>query len=454
VETTKILLPESEMPRAWYNVLPDLPKPLEPPLHPETREPVGPDDLAPLFPESLIMQEMSPEREIPIPEEVLDVYSIWRPTPLIRARRLEKVLGTPARIYYKNEGVSPPGSHKPNTSVAQAWYNKQAGVKRLATETGAGQWGSALSFACKAFGLECSVYMVKVSYEQKPYRRTMMQIWGADVTPSPSEKTDVGKKILADDPDCPGSLGIAISEAVWDAATHEDTRYALGSVLNHVVIHQSLIGLEAIKQLEMVNETADVVIGCVGGGSNFGGLISPFVPRKSAGEDVRLVAAEPRACPTLTKGLFAYDYGDTARMTPLMMMYTLGHSFVPPRIHAGGLRYHGDSPILSLLVKEGMVEPVAYTQNDVFDASVMFAGAEGIVPAPETSHAVKAAVDEAVRCREAGEEKVILVGFSGHGHFDMLSYEAYLAGRLEDYAMDDVAVAECLERDGICGEEE
>jgi len=454
VETTKILLPESEMPRAWYNVLPDLPKPLEPPLHPETKEPVGPDDLAPLFPESLIMQEMSPEREIPIPEEVLDVYSLWRPTPLIRARRLEKVLGTPARIYYKNEGVSPPGSHKPNTSVAQAWYNKQAGVKRLATETGAGQWGSALSFACKAFGLECSVYMVKVSYEQKPYRRTMMQIWGADVTPSPSEKTDVGKKILEDDPDCPGSLGIAISEAVWDAATHEDTRYALGSVLNHVVIHQSLIGLEAIKQLELVNETADVVIGCVGGGSNFGGLISPFVPRKSAGEKVRLVAAEPRACPTLTKGLFAYDYGDTARMTPLMMMYTLGHSFVPPKIHAGGLRYHGDSPILSLLVKEGMVEPVAYTQNDVFDASVMFAGAEGIVPAPETSHAIKAAVDEAVRCREAGEEKVILVGFSGHGHFDMLSYEAYLAGRLEDYAMDDVAVAECLERDGICGEEE
>ncbi|MBD3366553.1 MAG: TrpB-like pyridoxal phosphate-dependent enzyme [Candidatus Eisenbacteria bacterium] len=454
METTKILLPEKEMPRSWYNVLPDLPKPLEPPLHPGTRQPVGPDDLAPLFPEALILQEMSPEREIPIPEDILDVYSIWRPTPLIRARRLERVLDTPARIYYKNEGVSPPGSHKPNTSVAQAWYNKQAGVKRLATETGAGQWGSALSFACRAFGLECSVYMVKVSYEQKPYRRTMMQIWGADVTPSPSEKTDVGKKILENDPDCPGSLGIAISEAVWDAATHDDTKYALGSVLNHVVIHQSLIGLEAIRQLEMVEDKADIVIGCVGGGSNFGGLISPFVPRKSAGEEVRLVAAEPCACPTLTKGLFAYDYGDTAKMTPLMMMYTLGHSFVPPKIHAGGLRYHGDSPILSLLVKEGMVEPVAYTQNEVFDAAVMFAGAEGIVPAPETSHAVKAAVDEAVRCREAGEEKTILVGFSGHGHFDMLSYEAYLENRLEDYAMDDVAVAECLERDGICGESE
>lgn len=454
METTKILLSEKDMPRSWYNVLPDLPKPLEPPLHPGTREPISPDDLSPLFPEELIRQEMSPDREIPIPEEVLDVLSIWRPSPLIRARRLEKALKTPARIYYKYEGASPPGSHKPNTSVPQAWYNKQAGVTRLATETGAGQWGSALSFACKAFGLECSVYMVKVSYEQKPYRRTMMQVWGADVTPSPSEKTDVGRKILEDDPDCPGSLGIAISEAVWDAATHDDTKYALGSVLNHVVIHQSVIGLEAIKQLEMVGEAADVVVGCVGGGSNFGGIISPYVPRKSAGEKVRLIAAEPRACPTLTKGLFAYDYGDTARMTPLMMMYTLGHSFVPPKIHAGGLRYHGDSPILSLLVKEGMVEPVAYTQNEVFKAAVLFAGTEGVIPAPETSHAVKAAVDEAVRCREAGEEKTILVGFSGHGHFDMLSYEAYLDGRLEDYAMDDAAIAECLERAGVCGEEE
>ncbi len=454
METTKILLSEKDMPRSWYNVLPDLPKPLEPPLHPGTREPISPDDLSPLFPEELIRQEMSPDREIPIPEEVLDVLSIWRPSPLIRARRLEKALKTPARIYYKYEGASPPGSHKPNTSVPQAWYNKQAGVTRLATETGAGQWGSALSFACKAFGLECSVYMVKVSYEQKPYRRTMMQVWGADVTPSPSEKTDVGRKILEDDPDCPGSLGIAISEAVWDAATHDDTKYALGSVLNHVVIHQSVIGLEAIKQLEMVGEAADVVVGCVGGGSNFGGIISPYVPRKSAGEKVRLIAAEPRACPTLTKGLFAYDYGDTARMTPLMMMYTLGHSFVPPKIHAGGLRYHGDSPILSLLVKEGMVEPVAYTQNEVFKAAVLFAGTEGVIPAPETSHAVKAAVDEAVRCREAGEEKTILIGFSGHGHFDMLSYEAYLDGRLEDYAMDDAAIAECLERAGVCGEEE
>jgi tryptophan synthase beta chain len=454
VETTKILLPEKEMPRSWYNVLPDLPKPLQPPLHPVTRKPVVPEDLSPLFPEELIRQEMSPDREIPIPDEVLDVLAIWRPTPLIRARRLERALGTPARIYYKYEGASPPGSHKPNTSVAQAYYNKQAGVKRLATETGAGQWGSALSFACKAFGLECSVYMVKVSYEQKPYRRTMMQVWGADVTPSPSEKTDVGRKILEDDPDCPGSLGIAISEAVWDAATHDDTKYALGSVLNHVVIHQSLIGLESIRQLEMVDDRADIVIGCVGGGSNFGGLISPYIPRKSAGEEVRLIAAEPQACPTLTRGLFAYDYGDTARMTPLMMMYTLGHSFIPPKIHAGGLRYHGDSPILSLLVKEGMVEPVAYTQTDVFKAAVLFAGTEGVIPAPETSHAVKAAVDEAVRCREAGEEKTILLGFSGHGHFDMFSYEAYLDGRLEDYAMDDAAIAECLERAGVCGEEE
>jgi tryptophan synthase beta chain len=396
----------------------------------------------------LILQEVSTEPEIAIPEEVLDIYSLWRPSPLVRARRLEQHLKTPARIYYKNEGVSAAGSHKPNTSVPQAYYNKKAGVRRLTTETGAGQWGSALSFACNCFGLDCTVYMVKVSYEQKPYRRSLMRIWGADVHASPSLETEIGRSILSADPDCPGSLGIAISEAVYDAATHDDAKYALGSVLNHVMLHQTVIGLETKKQLALAGEKADVVIGCVGGGSNFSGLALPFVRDKAAGSKVRLVAVEPKACPTLTKGVFAYDYGDTAKMAPLVKMYTLGHSFVP-RFHAGGLRYHGDSPILSLLVKEGIVEPVAYAQNEVFEAAVLFARTEGVVPAPETSHALKAAVDEAVRCREAREAKTIVVGFSGHGHFDMAAYDAYLAGTLEDYEMNPEVIARALKDSGV-----
>ncbi len=392
---------------------------------------------------------MSQEPEIPIPDDVLDVYSLWRPTPLVRAWRLERALGTPARIYYKNEGVSPPGSHKPNTSVPQAYYNKKEGATRLATETGAGQWGSALSFACNHFGLECTVYMVKVSYEQKPYRRTMMQVWGADVFPSPSGQTDVGAKILEGDPDCPGSLGIAISEAVWDAATHDDTKYSLGSVLNHVLLHQTVIGLETRKQLEMLGESADVVIGCVGGGSNFCGLALPFVREKAEGSPVRLIAAEPTACPTLTKGLFAYDFGDSAKMTPLLKMYTLGHTFVPPTIHAGGLRYHGDSPILSQLVAEGVVEPVAFTQNAAFDAALIFAKTEGIIPAPETSHAIRGVIDEAVRCKEEGKEKTIVFGFSGHGHFDMAAYECYIAGDLPDYEMSETTIERALRDAGV-----
>ena len=440
------------MPGAWYNVLPDLPRPLDPPLHPQTREPIGPDDLAPLFPMDLVLQEVSTEPMVEIPGEVLGAYALWRPTPLIRARRLEKALGTPARIYYKNEGVSPPGSHKPNTAIAQAYYNKQAGVRRLTTETGAGQWGSALSFACNYFGIDCTVYMVRVSYEQKPYRRTMMQVWGAEVFSSPTDKTDVGRKILDDDPECPGSLGIAISEAVWDAVMHGDARYSLGSVLNHVLLHQTIIGLETKKQLALVDEKADVVIGCVGGGSNFMGLALPFVKDKLDGAAIRFVAAEPTACPTLTKGLFAYDYGDTAHMAPIVRMYTLGHTFVPPKIHAGGLRYHGDSPILSLLVKEKVIEAVAYTQNGVFQAAVTFAKAEGFLPAPETAHAVKAAIDEALKCKDAGEEKTIVFGFSGHGHFDMAAYEAYVAGRLPDYEMSAETIAKALEEAGVVGD--
>lgn len=451
MDARKIILSEKDIPRAWYNVAPDLPRPLDPPLHPQTRQPLGPGDLEPLFPMDLIMQEVSQEPEVAIPEEVLEIYSLWRPSPLVRARRLEAELRTPARIYYKNEGVSAAGSHKPNTSVPQAYYNKKAGVKRLTTETGAGQWGSALSFACNCFGLDCTVYMVKVSYEQKPYRRSLMRIWGADVFPSPSPQTDIGRRILEADPDCPGSLGIAISEAVFDAATHDDAKYALGSVLNHVLLHQTVIGLETKKQLALAGEKADVVIGCVGGGSNFSGLALPFVRDKAAGSKVRLVAVEPKACPTLTKGVFAYDYGDTAKMAPLVKMYTLGHAFVPPRIHAGGLRYHGDSPILSLLVKEGIVEPVAYSQNEVFEAALLFARTEGIVPAPETSHALKAAVDEAVRCREAREAKTIVVGFSGHGHFDMAAYDAYLAGTLEDYEMNPETLARALRDSGVEG---
>ena len=434
-EPTKFLLDETQLPTAWYNIIPDLPAPLPPVLHPATGRPVGPEDLAPLFPMALIAQEVSTERYIEIPEPVREVYRLWRPTPLYRARLLERALDTPAHIYYKYEGVSPPGSHKPNTAVAQAYYNKAEGIRRLTTETGAGQWGSSLAFACALFGLECTVYMVKVSYEQKPYRRSMMQAYGADVIASPSERTAAGRRILGEDPASPGSLGIAISEAVEDAATHADTHYALGSVLNHVLLHQTVIGQEAMVQMEMAGEYPDEVIGCVGGGSNFAGLAFPFVREKLvAGRRTRILAVEPEACPTLTRGVYAYDYGDTVGITPLLKMYTLGHTFVPPAIHAGGLRYHGDAPLLCLLVREGVIEARAYHQRACFEAAVQFARAEGILPAPEASHAIRAVIDAALAAREAGERRVILFNLSGHGHFDMAAYDAYFAGTLQDYA--------------------
>ena len=444
--TKKINLSEKEIPKAWYNVVPDMPNPPAPPLNPGTGQPIGPEDLAPIFPMGLIEQEVSQERWIDIPEEVLDIYRLWRPSPLYRAYHLEEVLGTPARIYYKYEGVSPAGSHKPNTSVPQAYYNMKEGVKRLATETGAGQWGSALSLACQMFGLECTVYMVKVSYQQKPYRRSMMQVWGAEVIPSPSDQTNAGRSILEKDPDTPGSLGMAISEAVEDAATRDDTKYSLGSVLNHVLMHQSIIGLEVKEQLKKVGDKATVLIGCCGGGSNFAGLAFPFMPEKMAGENIRMVAVEPTSCPTLTKGVYAYDFGDTAQMTPMMLMYTLGHDFVPPGIHAGGLRYHADSPLVSQLHKEGIVEAVAYTQNPVFEAALKFAQVEGIIPAPETAHAIKAVFDEALRCKEEGKEDVIVFNLSGHGHFDMGAYDAYLAGDLVDYTYPQEMIDESLKK--------
>ena len=436
MDAYKIYLSEAEMPQEWYNIQPDLPRPLPPYLHPATGQPVGPQDLAPIFPLELIQQEVSQERYIPIPDEVRRIYQLWRPTPLRRARRLEAALKTPARIYYKDESVSPAGSHKPNTAVAQAYYNKVAGVKRLATETGAGQWGSALALACNFFGLECTVYMVKVSYHQKPYRRSLMHIWGADVYPSPTDRTQAGRRILAQTPDTPGSLGMAISEAVEDAATHPDTNYSLGSVLNHVMLHQTIVGLETQKQLALAGEIPDILIGCVGGGSNFAGFCFPFVPDKLKGQDLKIIAVEPTACPTLTKGAYTYDFGDTAGLTPLIMMYTLGHSFVPPGIHAGGLRYHGDAPLLCLLVHEGVIEARAYPQNPVFEAARLFARTEGIVPAPETAHAIKAAVDEAVRCREYKKAEVIVLNFSGHGHFDLAAYDAFLEGKLQDIETD------------------
>jgi tryptophan synthase beta chain len=441
----KILLSEAEIPQEWYNIQPDLPRPLPPYLHPATGEPVVPQDLAPIFPMELIQQEVSQERYIPIPDEVRRIYQLWRPTPLHRARRLEAALQTPARIYYKNESVSPAGSHKPNTAVAQAYYNKAAGINRLATETGAGQWGCALALACNFFGLECTVYMVKVSYHQKPYRRSLMHIWGADVYPSPSDRTQAGRKILAQTPDTSGSLGMAISEAVEDAATHADTNYALGSVLNHVMLHQTIVGLEAKKQLALAGERPDILIGCVGGGSNFAGFCFPFIPEKLKGRELKIIAVEPTACPTLTKGAYAYDFGDTVGLTPMIMMHTLGHSFVPPGIHAGGLRYHGDAPLLSLLVHEGVIEARAYPQNPVFDAARLFAQTEGIIPAPETAHAVKAAVDEAVRCRETGKAKVIALNFSGHGHFDLAAYDDYLEKKLEDYELPEDLLKKALE---------
>jgi len=434
MDDVKILLSESELPQKWYNVQADLPEPLKPPLKPNGT-PVGPQDLSPIFPMELIKQEVSQERWIEIPDELLDIYKLWRPSPLCRARRLEKYLKTPARIYFKNESVSPAGSHKPNTAVAQAYYNKKAGIKRLATETGAGQWGSALSFACNLFGLKCTVYMVKVSYDQKPYRKFMMQVWDGKVFASPSNLTQSGRVVLTKNPDSPGSLGIAISEAVEDAATHDDTNYSLGSVLNHVILHQTIVGLETQKQLKIAGENPDILIGCVGGGSNFGGFAAPFVPEKLKGKNIKIIAVEPTSCPTLTKGPFRYDYGDIAKLTPLLMMYTLGHSFVPPAIHAGGLRYHGMSPIVSLLFNKKIIEAVAYPQNTVFEAAVVFAKTEGILPAPETAHAIKCAIDEAIKCRETKQEKCIVFNFSGHGHFDMASYDKYLSGKLEDYEL-------------------
>jgi len=433
----KIILPEREIPKKWYNVMADMPNPPSPPLHPGTKQPIGPADLAPLFPMPIIEQEVSAQRWMDIPEEVLDVLSLWRPTPLFRAYNLEKALGTPAKIYYKYEGVSPSGSHKTNTSVPQAYYNKISGTKRIATETGAGQWGSALSFACTRFGLACTVYMVKVSYEQKPYRRLMMETWGSEVIASPSTRTNSGKKILELDPNSTGSLGIAISEAVEDAATHDDTKYSLGSVLNHVLLHQTVIGLETKKQLEMVGEKADVLIGSCGGGSNLGGLALPFMPDKLGGQKIRIVAVEPSACPTLTRGVYAYDFGDTVGLTPLVKMYTLGASFMPAGIHAGGLRYHGDSPLISQLVHEKFIEAIAYQQIEVFEAATLFAKTEGIIPAPESAHAIKGAIEEARRCAREKKAETIVFNLSGHGHFDLAAYDDFLSRKLTDFALPD-----------------
>jgi len=444
-ETTKYVLRDDQIPPAWVNVLPYLKEPLDPPLDPATRQPIGTEALQPIFPMALIEQEFSPHPAIDIPGEVLDIYRLWRPTPLFRARRLEKALDTPARIYYKYEGVSPAGSHKPNTAVAQAYYNKQAGIKRLATETGAGQWGSALALACRMFGLECTVYMVRVSYDQKPYRRMMMNTWGAEVFPSPSPHTRSGQAVLAAHPDSPGSLGIAISEAVEDAATHGDTNYSLGSVLNHVLLHQTVIGQEARAQMALAGDQPDVVIGCFGGGSNFCGIALPYVPEKLKGSRVRLMAVEPSACPSLTRGAYAYDYGDLAKLTPLLKMYTLGHDFVPPSIHAGGLRYHGASPLASNLIKNGIMEARAYKQLPVFEAAVEFARVEGILPAPEAAHAIRAVFDEAAEAREEGRPRTILFCLSGHGHFDLAAYDAYLSGRLQDYEHPGAEIAEAME---------
>jgi len=443
----KINLSEKEMPRQWYNIVADLPTPPPPPLDPVTGGPLDPSVLLKIFPRALIEQEMSTERWIDIPDEIIEVYRLWRPTPLMRARNLEKALKTPARIYYKWEGVSPAGSHKPNTAVAQAYYNKIEGVKRLTTETGAGQWGSALAMGCKFMGIDCTVYMVKVSYYQKPYRRVLMQLWGAEVYPSPSDKTESGRKVLEENPDSPGSLGIAISEAVEDAFKHEDTNYSLGSVLNHVLLHQTIIGLEARKQFKMIGEWPDVVTSCIGGGSNFAGLSFPFLMDKLQGKrDIRVVAVEPTACPSVTKGIYTYDFGDVAGLTPLLKMFTLGHNFIPSPIHAGGLRYHGMAPLVSLLYKEKIIEAVAYPQRAVFEAGVLFAQTEGYIPAPETAHVIKFVVDEAIRCREEGKEEVILFNGSGHGHFDMAAYDDYLAGKLEDFVYPEEKVEEAIKQ--------
>ena len=435
MSSKRILLDESEMPTAWYNLLADLPEPLPPPLHPGTGQPLGPADLEPVFCREIIKQEVSTERWIEIPDEVRRVYAIWRPSPLVRATGLERELKTPARIYFKDESHSPAGSHKPNTAVAQAYYNKQEGIHHLSTETGAGQWGSSLAFACRLFGIECRIFMVKVSYHQKPYRRSMMHIWGAKVTASPSHHTEAGRQILKADPDCPGSLGIAISEAVEAAVTTPGTKYALGSVLNHVMLHQTVIGLEAEKQFALAGDSPDVVIGCVGGGSNFAGLAFPFIRHRLAGKPIRFVAAEPRSCPTMSRGQYRYDFGDTTKLTPLIKMFTLGHSFMPPGIHAGGLRYHGMSPIVSLAAKLGIVEPVAYHQLECFQAAQMFSATEGIIPAPETAHAIRAAIVEAERCRETGEANCIVFNLSGHGICDLGAYDRYFAGELQDFEL-------------------
>ncbi|MCS7252000.1 MAG: TrpB-like pyridoxal phosphate-dependent enzyme [Thermoflexus sp.] len=445
-DRTRFLLSEEDIPKAYYNILADLPFELPPVLHPATGQPIGPDDLAPLFPMALIQQEVSREREIEIPEPVREIYRLYRPTPLIRARRLEKTLDTPAHIYYKYEGVSPAGSHKLNTALAQTFYNQQEGVQGLTTETGAGQWGSALAMACRFFDLECTVFMVKVSYQQKPYRRILMETFGARVIPSPSPETAAGRKVLAENPDSPGSLGIAISEAVEAAATSGGRlKYSLGSVLNHVLLHQTVIGLEAKKQMELAGEYPDLVIGCVGGGSNFAGLALPFMrDRLVEGRPTRFIAVEPTAAPSLTKGVYAYDYGDTVRTTPLLKMYTLGHTFTPAPIHAGGLRYHGMAPILCALYEKGHLEAVAYPQTKVFEAAVLFARAEGIIPAPESAHAIRAVVDEALRAKEEGMPRVILFNLSGHGHFDLAAYDQYLRGELADYEYPAEEVARAL----------
>ena len=441
----KFYLSENDIPKQWYNVQADMPSPLEPALHPGTKDPAGPDDFAPLFPMELIMQEVSQDRWIDIPEPVRDMYKTWRPTPLIRAINLEKALGTPAKIYYKYEGVSPVGSHKPNTAVAQAFYNKVEGTKQIVTETGAGQWGSALAYACNQFGIESKVFMVSASYNQKPYRKSMMQAWGGTVTSSPSTETESGKKILESDPNSTGSLGIAISEAVEIAAQNETTKYALGSVLNHVLMHQTVIGQEAIMQMEMANAYPDIVIGCSGGGSNLAGISFPFIPEKLKGKNTRLIAVEPAASPSLTKGKFAYDFGDAIGMTPLLKMHTLGHTFVPNPIHAGGLRYHGMAPLLSALYDAGVYEAKSYNQNECFEAGVLFAKNEGIIPAPEPTHAIKAAIDEALVCKENGEEKNILFNLCGHGHLDLSAYDTYFAGDMVDYSLSTEDINKAME---------
>ncbi|MEK9626483.1 MAG: TrpB-like pyridoxal phosphate-dependent enzyme [Gammaproteobacteria bacterium] len=444
-DQVKFLLGEEDLPRSWYNIISDLPEPPAPVLHPGTGQPIGPDDLAPLFPMASIMQEVSGERAIDIPEPVRDIYRQWRPSPLYRARRLEKALDTPARIYYKYEGVSPTGSHKPNTAIAQAFFCKEEGVKRIATETGAGQWGSSLALAGSLFGLEIEVFMVRISYDQKPYRRAFMETFGATCHASPSNLTESGRKILAENPDNTGSLGIAISEAVEVAAQRDDTKYSLGSVLNHVLLHQTVVGQEAMRQMELANDYPDIVIGCTGGGSNFAGLTFPFIGAKLRGEqDVRVVAVEPANCPSLTKGKYAYDFGDTGNLTPLVKMHTLGSSFLPPASHSGGLRYHGMAPLVSQLVNLGEIQPTAYTQTECFDAGITFAQAEGIVPAPEANHAIKGAIVEALKCKAEGQSRAILFNLCGHGYFDMQAYTDYNAGKLQDHAYDESEVAMAL----------